>query len=140
MGTIRRYCNKRHKQHAIMTVVALWDLSVMTFVAPCDVCWYIMVVELQYNVCRLWRLSHYGVCRQLWSLSLKGLVAVSIRLRLQWALSPCTRTLLTAPFCLHSTPCCDVWRPKNCGIPSFNYIKYFILNILKIHCMYSFVL
>ena len=71
------HCDKRHKRHAIMRVVALWGLSIMTFVA------FLMFVGilwlLNYNVCRLWCVSHYDVCRQLWRLSLIGLVAVSLK-------------------------------------------------------------
>ena len=87
---IIRHCDKRHKRHAMMTVVALWGLSVMTFVAfRCLLvyyeCWIVTFVAydvccITYIVCRLWCLSlmmfvalhitfvAYDVCR-IWCLS-----------------------------------------------------------------------
>ena len=45
---INWHCDKRHKRHAIITVVALRGLSVMTFVA--------------YDVCRIMTFVAYRVC------------------------------------------------------------------------------
>ena len=82
----------------IVRFVALLGFRIMRFVALCglshirfDALWGLshygvcrIVRFVAYLVCRiigfgaLWGLSHYAVCRQLWGLSLKEFVAVSV--------------------------------------------------------------
>ena len=84
---------------SVMTLVALWCLSVMIYLSSYYVCrswslslmtfvalWRLSPIMMfvahdvitTYDVCRLWRLSHYDIYHQLWCLSLMTFIMTFI--------------------------------------------------------------